>query len=249
MPNSYFFFAIILSISNTIGTYIYFGYNTNALTIFQGYTRLISYCGIESTQLSIIFLNLLSFRFPVFMNRYKKTRKFIFGLIIYLPVFLYVLPEVIITLIRGSKIVLNDIGMCFFLWTAIYQYALDIFLEAAFLFILICLHFLIRKYFKGHSDYSEGEYYRKLKIYYISLFFTFPTALCLILDQLVGLIDKPSPSLSLAFVCFQTFMLEIFPLIVSVIFCFDWTLIKQLFCCRTKLIYEKISARGSLMVP
>ena len=242
-------FGFILSLCHIIGIYIFVKYDLEILNNIQGYLRLLSFSGIQSTQLGIISLNLISFRFPVFMYNYKKASTLIIFLIIYFPIAIYIIPEIIYALIKKQSVVrCNSVGLCFARWTLNYQIALDCVYGIIFLCILISLHCLIKKYFKQHTDDSDKPYISKLRTYYIALCFSFPTILTVIFEIIEDNISTPNLVFSYIVVCLEILINEICPLIVAMTYCFNWILIKEMFCYKKKIIDEKTNIFNDLLI-
>ena len=230
--------AFILCICNIVGIYFSTQKYPKIPTTIQAYVRLFCHSGIETTQLGIISLNLISFQFSVFMSKHPKICKLIVLLIIYFPILIYILPEIIITLIKELYILCNEIGICFSCWTLNHQFILDSLFGGVFILILISLHCLIKRYFKQHTDNTDKPYSSQLKGYYIALGFTFPTIIGIILEKLLAMSTSPNEVLYYIVICLQTLILEIFPLIISLIYCFNWLLITNFFWSKKKIIEQ-----------
>ena len=234
-------FSYILSICNLIGIYIFFSEDGGNIIYFQAYLWIIGYSGIQSSQLSLISLNLLSFRFPVFMDNHKALSKLIIVLIIYLPIIIYIMPDVILTISNTGDLMYDILDIYYYGDTSLFHNIYDCILGIAFLCILISLHCLVHRYFKQHTDDSEQPYSKKLKKYYISLFFTYPTIVLGIIASGV-FIDSPNKIYVSIYISIYILIMKTYPFIITMIYCFNrniWLLIKELLCCNKQIIDNK----------
>ena len=131
--------------------------------------------------------------------------------------------------------------------TITYQTILDGVYGLTFICILIILHCLIRYYFKHHTDDSEKPYISKLKTYYIAISITFPTVLVGIIENLVVKPDSETTVWYNIMKSFQVLLIELLLLTVSIVYCFDWPLLKEVFISKQEEERDTINEDDNLL--
>ena len=238
-------FSSIYAICN-LSTIIYIidgnSYSFALSCLIQSFFRLFSMIGIPTSELGILIFTFISFKFSTFTGNHPKLLKLIISLVIWIPVLIIILPELIYFLVKRQIYChYNRGGMCL-----AQNYTTNFFVNIILLIVfyiafLISLHYVIRSYFKiVQSKDSYVQYQNKLIIFYVSLIFTFPQILIYLYTWLLNFAYKKDEDTNLSIGLYVVYYISfnVFILISSLIYCVNKKILqkfKEKICCKKEI--------------